>query len=234
MKPESPDQPRCPRCEGTGWDVAAGEDGIRRARKCGTCDYWDLRRGYAPGVPTDLQNVTLDSYGTDLESPDRMKGPLEQARYFVDGVHPGLFIYGGVGCGKTTLAAAILNMVHRQRVRVLFARVPELLLRLQSGAGEESSQLFERVAGVQVLCLDDVGADKGSDYSRRMLQTVFDARQDRAYRTIWTSNLDLDELAVFLADERLPSRIAGAAKLVEMDGPDYRLKQAKKRLKGAK
>jgi len=59
---------------------------------------------------------------------------------------------------------------------------------------------------------------------------VFDARTDRGHRTIWTSNLNLDELVAFFGeDKRLASRIAGNAKIVELNGPDYRLKKAKAR-----
>lgn len=210
------------------------EDGVRRARACTQCDYHERRRGYAPGVPADLQKVTLASYGTDLEKPAALDAALKQAEHFLADVHPGLFLHGTVGCGKTTLACAILNTLHKRRVRVRFWRVPELLLKLQPGQEEDTGKLLDQVRDVPVLVLDDVGANAGTDFSRRMLQTIFDARQDKGNRTIWTSNLDLDELGQFLADDRLPSRIAGAAKIVELTGPDYRLKQAKKRLKGGK
>lgn len=236
MIPRSEPEPDpCPNgCQGTGWETYVADDGIRRARRCSQCDYWPSRRGFAPGVPEDQKAITLASYGqAGLEKPAALDGPLKQAEYFLQGMHPGLFLHGPVGCGKTTLAVAVLNTLHQRGVRVRFWRVPELLLKLQPGA-EDQDQLLDKVATVPVLVLDDVGANAGTDFSRRMLQTIFDARQDKGHRTIWTSNLDLDELGKFLGDDRLPSRIAGAAKLVEMTGPDYRLKQARKRLKGGK
>ena len=228
-----PEQP-CPNgCQGTGWEVVE-TDGVRRARKCTQCDYHERRRGFAPGVPDDQKTVTLGSYGDGLEKPAGLEPALKQATFFVQGVHPCLFLQGGVGCGKTTLAVAILNTMHKAGHRVRFWRVPELLLKLQPNQEEDTGKLLDQVAQVPVLCLDDVGANQGTDYARRMLQTIFDARQDKGNRTIWTSNLDLNDLAKFLGDDRLASRIAGTAKLVVMEGPDYRLKQMKKRLKGQK
>lgn len=233
MIPRRDEPDPCPTgCQGTGWEVVE-VDGVRRARKCTRCDYWPSRRGFAPGVPEDQKAITLASYdGKALEKPAGLEAALKQAQFFVDGVHPGLFLHGPVGCGKTTLAVAILNTLHGKGQRVRFWRVPELLVKLQPNMEAEGTDLLDGVITVPVLALDDVGANQGTDFARRMLQTIYDARQDRGHRTIWTSNLTLDELGTFLGDDRLPSRIAGAAKLVELEGPDYRLKQAKKRLKG--
>ena len=76
---------------------------------------------------------------------------------------------------------------------------------------------------VDVLGLDDIGAEKGSDFSRRVLQGLYDARLDHKKRTLFTSNLSLGDLEEFLGDERLPSRIAGNADVVFMGGQDMRV-----------
>lgn len=191
-------------------------------RRCQACEYWDRRRGAAPGVPKDEQGSTFENYETTKFNGDAIR----QAQFFVDGVHPGLYIYGGTGTGKTRLACSILNALWKVRVGVRFFRVPELLQRLMPGS-DSTDEAFDQAVQIPVVCLDDVGANAGTDFSRRMLQSIFDARLDRGHRTIWTSNLDLDELAQFLAeDARLPSRIAGNAKVVELDGKDFRLKKA--------
>ena len=87
-----------------------------------------------------------------------------------------------------------------------------------------TSYHFARREPTAVLVLDDVGANQGTDYARRMLQTIFDARLDAGHRTIWTSNLTLDEMAEFLGDDRLTSRIAGNCRVVRLQGDDWRLK----------
>lgn len=193
--------------------------------KCSTCDHWDRKRGTAPGVPDDEKASTLANY---TETKDNGEA-IRQAKFFLDGVHPGLYIHGGVGSGKTRLACSILNELWKAGTRVRFNRVPELLQKLMPGS-DSTDQVFDQAADIPVLCLDDVGANAGTDFSRRMLQSLFDRRLDLGHRTIWTSNLDLDELADFLAeDRRLPSRIAGACKVVELDGKDWRLMKARQR-----
>lgn len=214
----------CELCDGTGW--APTPEDPRRVARCTSCPYWDVKRGCAPGIPFDEQDALLDNFESTLDSADALK----HAHLFLDGIHPDLYLWGSVGTRKTRLACSILNEIHkRKRYSVLFARVPELLLRLTpDGAGQ--AEAMNRVVTAPVVCLDDVGASQATDYARRMLMTIYDARVDQGHRTIWTSNLNLDELAVFLGnDARLTSRIVGRAKVVEMVGKDWRMKKARRR-----
>lgn len=221
--------PECEACSDTGWEPVIDAAGIRRTQHCTKCEYWDRKRGYAPGVPDDAKEARLDAYGQTLTKNTQNEDAIKQAGYFVAGVHPGLYVYGDVGSGKTLLACAVLNELHRKQQRVRFIRVQELLNKLMPGS-DDVDRLFDQVVGVPILVLDDVGASQGTDFARRQLLSIYEARQDRSHRTIWTSNLDLDELTEFLGeDKRLPSRIAGTSKIVRLDGPDYRLKAAKKR-----
>lgn len=217
----------CQACDGTGWEEV--QEKPRKVQHCTRCDYWENRRGCAPGVPDEERPSTLANYEPTKDNADAVR----QAKFFLDGVHPGLYIHGGVGTGKTRLACSILNDLWKAGIRVRFFRVPELLQKLMPGA-DSTDQVFDQVVDIPVVTLDDVGANAGTDFSRRMLQSLFDARTDRSHRTIWTSNLSLDELADFLAeDARLPSRIAGECKVVELDGKDWRLLKAKQRSRSA-
>ncbi len=200
-------------------------DGVRRVQRCTRCDYWPRKRGTAPGVPVDEAASTFDNYTPHRDNADAIR----QAQFFVDQVHPGLYLWGGIGSGKTRLACTILNTLWKSGCGCRFIRVPELLQQLMPGS-DHTDHAFTQAVEIPVIVLDDVGANAGTDFSRRQLQAIFDSRLDRGHRTIWTANLDLDELTTFLQDDaRLPSRIAGNAKVVELDAPDWRLKQAKKR-----
>jgi len=221
--------PICSTCDDLGWERVTDGAGVQRSQRCTKCDYWARKRGYAPGVPDDAKDLGLAVYGEAFTLADHNRDAVAQAKHFLTGVHPGLYIHGDVGTGKTLLACAILNDLHRKGERVRFIRVQELLNKLMPGS-DAVDQLFDQVVAVPTLVLDDVGASQGTDFARRMLLSIFEGRQDRSHRTIWTSNLDLDELTEFLGDDkRLPSRIAGTSKIVRLDGPDYRLKAAKKR-----
>jgi predicted ATPase len=206
----------CERCTNTGWEPTPSG----AVRRCVDCPWLEAKRGCAPGVPVAERDATMATYQLTSDNGDGVK----HAQYFIQGVHPGLYLWGPVGTGKTRLACSILNDLWRGGQSVRFKRCPELLMGLQPGADEEN-RLWQQIVGVPVLVLDDVGANQGTDFARRMLQALFDARLDLGHRTIWTSNLDLDQLGDFLADDRLPSRIVGNAKIVKLTGKDWRLRK---------
>jgi hypothetical protein len=228
--------PDCPVCDDTGWTHADDDQGVRRAVRCTACEYWAKQWGVGRGVPDDEKGTVLASWG-----PKPLKAPavyeltadnreaLRQAQYFLDGVHPGLFIFGGVGCGKSALAAAIVNESCRRGVGSRFITVLEVANRMAPGG--DGDALHGQLVRVPVLVLDDVGTSKGeSDFVRRTLHDIYEQRNAAGKRTVFTSNFDLDELMEhFGNDRRLPSRIAGRCKLVPMDGPDYRLHKMRAR-----
>jgi DNA replication protein DnaC len=211
----------CLICQDTGWKPV--DKGVVRCPDC-----WERRRGFAPGVPDAEAKTSLDTYGTgDYQVTEANKAAIQHARFFVDDVHPSLYLYGGIGSGKTALACAILNDLHRKGRQVKFVRVTDLLKQLvQPDTGD---QLYGKLIDVPVLCLDDIGAQKAGAYAWQTILAISDGRGDRNKRTIWTSNLSLDGLAEFFGDERLASRIAGVAKVVQLDGIDYRLRRARRR-----
>lgn len=206
----------CQECDGTGWQQVEG--GVVKCRVC-----LSRTRGQAPGIPLEEHGAMLDGFQVTRDNGEAVR----HAKLFLDGVHPDIYFTGSVGTGKTTLACRLLNELWAKGQRVEFFRVPKLLVSLLPGA-DDLDGIIERIVAVPVICLDDVGASQASDFARRMLQVIYDARGDKGTRTIWTSNLDMRELATFNAgDDRLTSRIAGRAKVVELAGPDWRLKKAK-------
>lgn len=206
----------CADCDNTGWVYPNGVTG--GVVKCPAC--LSRKLGKAPGIPEAEHGSLLDNFVETAHN----RPALTEARRFVDGLHPNLYLWGGVGTGKTRLACSLLNELHRQHVGVEFFRVARLLGVLLPGA-DDLDDVVARIAAVPVICLDDVGSNQASDFARRMLIVIYEARTDQGRRTIWTSNLDLDELSAFTQDDRLASRIAGTAKLVELTGSDWRLKK---------
>jgi DNA replication protein DnaC len=105
-----------------------------------------------------------------------------------------------------------------------------VLHQLQPGRDvEEIADLERRLFTVDLLVLDDVGAerDQASDYTRRTLLMIYEERGDRALRTLWTSNKTLQQLGDMQDDDRLASRIAGRASVVRLEGADQRLRSVR-------
>lgn len=172
------------------------------------------------GIPLEFKGKRLSEY---QRSKDNERALGAASSFLTEGATHDLFIFGPVGTGKTRLAAAIAYELMPRYASVAFARVHVLMRRLQDAMSPEGAPAtVTDWVNPSVLVLDDVGAEKGSDYSRRTLQTIYDMRRDAGGRTIWTSNLNLEELSVFLEDDRLSSRIAGAADVVFLGGEDQR------------
>lgn len=198
----------CERCYGT--KRTGGID-------CPSCVPYEP---FAEGTPYEFQSARFDNYDESAGS----KTALAKARAFLASTERrDLYLHGGVGAGKTRLAASILNEAKRIGRWCYFARVPLMLHQLQPG--KQSDDLERVLMRCDLLVLDDIGAerDQATDYTRRTLYMIYEERHDRGARTIFTSNKSLDEIAEMSDDDRLTSRIAGWADVIKVTTPDQRM-----------
>lgn len=146
----------------------------------------------------------------------------------------GLYITGAAGVGKTHLATAWLAEMAPRLVRLgegyedlaydeaFWTSVPELLCELRAtfnGEGSEA-EVLRKYSGAALLVLDDLGAQKVSDWTVESLYLLVSRRVNNCLPTIVTSNLKLKELDQI--DSRLASRLGGMA-YQDMPGGDRRL-----------
>ncbi len=215
----------CAQCTGTpGWEaiVAAGNRRLQR------CACWTMAHAAAPAsVPREFRDATWATW----RAAARTGHSLEAARAFLAAGDDGrdLYLCGTVGTGKTRLACTMLNEAWRAGARdVRFARVPRLLYDLQPSGAPAETDLFGRLEAASLLVLDDLGAerDAATDYTRRTLLMLYEARCDAGRRTVWTSNKTPLEVGEFMGDDRLASRIVGRCRVVLLDGDDWRLRRA--------
>ena len=124
----------------------------------------------------------------------------------------------GLSVGFTT-AAALVN-------ELLEARDEKRLLRLQ-----------RQLAAYKLLVIDELGYVPLSQTGAELLFEVFSQRYERG-STIVTSNLPFDEWTGVFASERLTGalldRLTHHVHILEMNGDSYRLKQSKRRQRGAR
>lgn len=214
----------CEQCNGTGW-ASVITVGVERVTRC-AC--WLARQQtWAPGTPREFQSATLDNYRPVPGNATAVRA----AKQFVMGDRD-LVLIGPVGAGKTRLACSVLNTLYAAQQFGWFQRVPLMLHQLQPGANDaeavrETRDLERRLMTEPVLVLDDLGAERerATDYTRRTLLMVYEARHDAGLRTIWTTNKTIDDLAAMQDDDRLASRLAGWADIVELTCADQRLER---------
>lgn len=146
----------------------------------------------------------------------------------------GLCFIGSAGCGKTHLACAIAVTVMRRWVEantphsVRFITAPALLQAIRASFAHEaqlrSEEVIDRYAETRLLIVDDLGAEKPSEWVRETVFVIMDRRYGNLRPTIFTTNYTLTELRDRLG-ERIVSRMAEMCRLVKITNGDYRLTQ---------
>lgn len=136
----------------------------------------------------------------------------------------GLCFVGPPGTGKSHLAYGILNTLLARGVPGICGSVPEImdLLRPQAGPGQEAQERLELLKTMDVVILDDLGAERNTEWVTERLYLIINARYGEMPPTIITSNLELEELEKLPGWERITSRLFEMCHLVRVDGPDYR------------
>jgi DNA replication protein DnaC len=137
---------------------------------------------------------------------------------------PSLLILGPTGTGKThqalgairTLAAAGITVGwHADTAAGLFAS-----LRPREGTDTEAE--FRKVAAVQLLLLDDLGAGKSSEWTEEILYRLVNDRYQAMLPGLFTSNVPLADLRAALGD-RVASRLSAMCrKPIVLGGQDRR------------
>ena len=137
----------------------------------------------------------------------------------------GLYLCGGVGTGKTHLAVAVMNeLIRRKRVPSLFVTVPELLDNLRGAyndPGRDLDEWMDAVKNADFLVLDDLGAEKPTDWVRERIFVLVNHRYREQLPTVFTSNIGPKDLAAQLG-ERTASRIIAMCDWIALEGEDYR------------
>jgi hypothetical protein len=174
------------------------------------------RRWFLCGVPRRFRGYRLDT------APDQLKAAQVRAWLAEADEGVNLLITGPVGTGKTGLAIGALWELHEVgKPNLLFQSVPSLLDAMRPGGADEGLMRSCQRAGV--LVLDDIGAEKTSEWVRERLYVLINARYEAELPTIITTNMDLVGLAsADVLGERTVSRLAEAVTVVALDGDDRR------------
>ncbi len=131
---------------------------------------------------------------------------VEDARAFAEAPEGWLDLCGASGCGKTHIAAAVVNRILERGSPVLFVVVPDLLDHLRSayqpGAEIAYDELFERVRNAPVLVLDDLGTQAPTPWAQEKLFQLVNHRFNAQLPTVVTTNLRPEQF-----DDRLRTRL---------------------------
>jgi len=219
-------------CDGSGWIL--GPEDVARACECRT---ERLNRGRSRGVssviPQRYRGVSFDRPPvSDMARDLEKKLALSQVRQFADDIDAnlsggrGLWIFGGTGTGKTTLAMLISKAALESGKTVAIYSLPKLLARIRrtydsEPGGDSYLSFFERLTSVDLLHIDDLGAEKRSDWVLEQLYALINERYESQRAVLITTNLSHMELEEQIG-ARTVSRLTEMCEEVELRGKDRR------------
>jgi DNA replication protein DnaC len=137
----------------------------------------------------------------------------------------GLWFVGSVGTGKTTLAMLVARHAIEAGRSVAIYSLPRLLAQIRTTFDDDASnsyvELLDRLTAVDLLQIDDVGAEKTSPWVLEQLYAIVNARYEDERSIVITTNLERDALADQI-NERTVSRLEEMCEVLPLFGTDAR------------
>jgi DNA replication protein DnaC len=137
----------------------------------------------------------------------------------------GLWLMGPVGTGKTTLAMLVSKAALRAGRSVAIFSLPRLLYEIRDTHRAERShvRLLDQLTAVDLLHIDDVGAERKTDWVLEELYSIVNARyEDQRSMVITTNILDREALCEQIT-ERTVSRLTEMCDELPLLGEDRRM-----------
>lgn len=142
----------------------------------------------------------------------------------------GIMFYGPIGTGKSHTAACIANALMENEISVIMTSFVKILQDVQSIDMNES----EYIAGLdsaRLLIIDDLGAERNTDYALEKVYNIIDSRVRSNKPMILTTNLRVGEMMEIqdIRYKRIYDRIFEVCYPVEVNGPSFRVREAAER-----
>jgi DNA replication protein DnaC len=223
----------CPdnRCDGSGflWD-----DEGRRARPC-SCRPARMARKRAAAVagrlPKRFRGVSFDREPV-VSMNDAL---LREVRAYVRAIDErlnegrGIWFVGDVGTGKTTLAMLISKAAMEADRTVAIYSLPRLLGMLRDSYDDDAqyslNELLDRLCAVDLLHIDDVGAEQSSPWVLEQLYTIVNTRYEEGKALALTTNLDREALIEQIGSRTVSRIYEICGEPLPLRGEDHRVPQ---------
>ena len=185
------------------------------------------RRLINAGVSRRLINKTFNDYVVSIPGQAKAKAKCEAlARSLLKDEQVGsLILSGGVGTGKTALCAAMANvLVDHKTVRI--TKTIDLVRDLKESWSKdcESTEkgLIKFYSTLDLLVIDEIGVQYGSDTERLFLFDIIDGRYNNMLPTVLISNLGMDAIKEAVGERIIDRLREDGGDLVAFDWDSHR------------
>ena len=181
-----------------------------------------------------LTDATFENFQQTKQNARQLRLCRRYAEHFGEMLekNQGLLFYGGVGTGKTYSAACIANYLLNRRRSVVMTSFVKLLNSMQTFR-EDDSVMLNRLNRAKLLIIDDLGAERGTDFALEKVYDIIDSSYRAKLPVILTTNLSMDELkqATDIRYARIYDRIFEMCYPLEFVGRSWRKAEANRRFK---
>lgn len=193
------------------------------------------------GMSVAMQQYRFDNFYLDgFDKPEDIQKKLEWCQQFAHQIVAGtckdcLFMRGDVGRGKTHLSSAIANVVLSGGKTVIYKRAADLFDMIRQYKYEEGTdrwhEVLEQLIGCDLLVIDDLGAERTTDFVTEQLVLLLEERNYRNKPWIINSNLKLSQIQDTY-NTRVSDRIMDRATMILLERKNsYRKELAAQRMK---
>lgn len=178
----------------------------------------NLKNSYAYcDVAEELLNIDLEN----VKYTDKQKDLyLLLSSILLKKSDKGLYITGDLGVGKTYLCIALANSLVKRKEKVAFVKVSNFFNEMKNYINT-NNQLIDKniiiLKNAKYLFLDDIGSEAVSEFVRDdILFTVLDYRMENKLTTVFTSNLNKEDLLKhYQYDRKEKANLMNAKRLLE-------------------
>ena len=179
-------------------------------------------------IPERFKDRTLDSYVVKTSGQKKaLAFAKEYAENFDQVIKTGrsaIFV-GKVGTGKTHLAAGIALSIMQQQRSPVFTTVQRLIRRVKDSwrtKEETESDVINAFASPDLLILDEVGVQFGSEFEKQLLFDVLNERYEKLKPSILLSNIPSEQLSDYLGERVMDRLRENGGALIGFNWDSYR------------
>ncbi len=185
-------------------------------------------------MDTKFKDSTFEVFQVTKFNSRQLKMCRRYAEHFAEmkEKNQGLLFYGDVGTGKTYMAACIANHLMDRLTPCVMTSFVKILQSIQGFRSDDEEERFiVKMNRASLLIIDDLGAERSTDYALEKVYNIIDSRYRARKPMILTTNLALQDMqgTTDIRYSRIYDRIFEVCYPIEFRGGSWRKEEAARR-----